>query len=536
MRFTRLFRLLSIALTFALILGVWLKPSIAQAEVKASVVLDGRSLFALSASGQYSAQERASFINAQLQETVAKPDAVQVTLEQRNQLPTVLVNDRYLLTVTSTDTMLGSTPETQAGQWAQTIRQAIQQAQQERRGESLRQMGLVAIGLLLLAIALHWILGKIAGRLSRIALRKILPMEDAGAAPTGMPVVAQSSTMVAFSFKLALALLRLGLWVSMVLYGANLFPWTRQWSYQAIELVRSSFLSPILTLGTNPYSLTDLLILAGVLLGWVLLAGLLSNVLKTRVLTLAGLGRGAQEAIAVVTRYLLIFLGTLVLLQVWGLDLSSLTILASALGIGIGLGLQNIAKNFSSGLVLVFERPIQVGDFIEVGAFKGTIERIGPRSTYIRTPDFVSIIVPNSRFLEEEVINWSHDTPMSRLHLPVGVAYGSDPKEVEAALMEVANLNVKVLQNPPPRVVFTGLGDSSLDFELLVWTEDPSKQFLLKSDLYFQIYEILCRKEIEIPFPQRDLHIRSSSLSKKQSAIAAQILLTEGDLAQEDSD
>jgi potassium-dependent mechanosensitive channel len=475
--------------------------AVAQSDIKTPVVLDGRSPFTLSASGRVSSQDRAALVNRRLQETVAKAKAPQVSVEERNQSPTILIDDQYLLTVTSQDVGQGNTPQQQADLWAQQVRQAVQQAQAERSSGALQKMAFLAATLLALAIALHWLLGNVTQRLLHVAKQRLALVEGAD--------TTQSSTMMELFFKLGLAIARLVLWVSIGLYIANLFPWTRQWSYQITDILRTSFTAPILTLGAKPYSVITLLILAGVVLSWAVLAGTLTNVFKTRVLGFAGIGRGAQEAIAVLIRYALIILGTLVLLQVWGLDISSLTILASALGLGIGLGLQNIAKNFSSGLVLIFERPIQVGDFVEVGKFKGTVERIGPRGTNIRTLDFVSIIVPNSRFLEEEIINWSHETPMSRLHLPVGVSYDCNPKEVEAALMEVAYKNEEVLQNPAPRVAFISFGDSALNFELLVWIQDPSKQFFIKSDLYFQIFEMLSRKNIEIPFPRRDLYIRS---------------------------
>jgi small-conductance mechanosensitive channel len=277
-----------------------------------------------------------------------------------------------------------------------------------------------------------------------------------------------------------------------------------------------------LTIGKSSYSIINLSILGALLFGLILLVRAFIDIFKDRVLSIAGLNRGAQEAIAVIVQYTLIFIGTLVLLQIWGLDLSSLTILASALSIGLGIGLQNIAKNFGSGLILVFERPIQVGDFIEVGDLNGTVERIGARSTEIRTLDRVSIIVPNSRFLDSEVINWSHGNPISRLHLPLGVAYGSDPQQVRTVLIEAASAHPKVLASPAPSLLFKGFGDSSLDFELLIWTAEPDKQFLLKSDLYFLIYEVLNQNQIEIPFPQRDLHLRSGKVeisSQLESAL-----------------
>jgi small-conductance mechanosensitive channel len=175
----------------------------------------------------------------------------------------------------------------------------------------------------------------------------------------------------------------------------------------------------------------------------------------------------------------------------------------------------------------LFERPIQVGDFIEVGDLHGTVERIGARSTEIRTLDRVSIIVPNSRFLDSEVINWSHDNPLSRLHLPVGVAYGSDPHQIRSLLLETAAGHPKVLSSPPPQVFFKGFGDSALDFELLVWTAEPNKQFLLKSDLYFRLYEAFSQHQIEIPFPQQDLHLRSGRLELSPQLELAMLGLAE---------
>jgi small-conductance mechanosensitive channel len=244
----------------------------------------------------------------------------------------------------------------------------------------------------------------------------------------------------------------------------------------------------------------------------VFLAGTAKKLLRSRVLRLTGMSRAAQETVAQVATYGMIFLGTIVVLQLWGLDLSSLTIFASVIGVGIGLGLQGIAKEFISGLVLIFERPIRVGDFVNVGELMGTVERISVRSTEIRTMDEVSIIIPNSRFLEAEVVNWTHHSPVSRLKLPVGVAYGSNLSVVRSALIDAAKEHPDVLSEPAPRVFFKGFGDNSLDFDLLIWISEPPKQFRIKSDIYFRLEAILRHRHVEIPFPQRDLHIRSGSL------------------------
>ncbi|MBD2319755.1 mechanosensitive ion channel family protein [Phormidium tenue] len=361
------------------------------------------------------------------------------------------------------------------------------------------------------AIAISWGLGMLRRYLSRTLKQKLAGTER------------ESITKgLDLFFTVILSIARISVWVAAILYIADLFPDSRAISQQIRDVLISSFNAPILTIGKSSYSIINLSILGALLFGLILLVRAFIDIFKDRVLSIAGLNRGAQEAIAVIVQYTLIFIGTLVLLQIWGLDLSSLTILASALSIGLGIGLQNIAKNFGSGLILVFERPIQVGDFIEVGDLNGTVERIGARSTEIRTLDRVSIIVPNSRFLDSEVINWSHGNPISRLHLPLGVAYGSDPQQVRTVLIESASGHPKVLASPAPSLLFKGFGDSSLDFELLVWTAEPDKQFLLKSDLYFLIYEVLNQNQIEIPFPQRDLHLRSGKVeisSQLESAL-----------------
>ncbi len=485
---------------------------------KAVVAIDGTSLFRVNASGDYSAKERAELINLQLKNAVATPMEINVKVEERNQLPTLLLNDRYLLTVTAKDTDPGLTPNEQAAIWEQQLEAKIQAAQAERQPEYLKWAALQT-GLVLLGVGLvHWFLGWLRQRgLHR--LRQSLNEAAAFDAAEPTPMNASARYLARF-LKLLLTLVRVGLWCAAVLYVTNLFPLTRLWSYQVKSAIAATFTSPILPLGPNSYSLVDLLLLAVFLVGVVIAAGVVTDVLRSRLLTLAGISRGVQEVIAILIKYSFITIGVLVMLQIWGLDLSSLTILASALGVGVGFGLQDIAKNFGSGLVLVFERPIQVGDFIQIGSSMGTVEKIGARSTQIRTLDHVTIIVPNSRFLGEEVINWSHGNPISRLHIPVGVAYSADPTVVRTVLRDAAQTHPDVLQEPPPQVLFKGFGDSALNFDLLVWTMLPHRQFVLQSDLYFKIFECLQAQSIGIPFPQRDLHVRSGTLALSPAAEA----------------
>jgi small-conductance mechanosensitive channel len=218
---------------------------------------------------------------------------------------------------------------------------------------------------------------------------------------------------------------------------------------------------------------------------------------------------GMQYLVSRIAGYLVLVLGLLVALQTAGLNLSSLTVLAGALGVGIGFGLQNIVHNFVSGLILMGERSIQIGDRVDVGGVLGRVTRIGARATAIQTNDNISIIVPNSEFVSNRVVNWSLEGDKNvRLRVPVGVSYKSDPHRVKDLLLQVASANPHVLKEPAPQVVFREFGDSALNFELRIWTADMThRPGFLKSELNFAIWEVFKTHRIEIPFPQRDLHI-----------------------------
>lgn len=509
-----------IGISIWLTIELLLTPAFAQVPSKAAVVLDGQPMFQVHGSGEYTAQERAEIVNLQLKEAVQSTPPIELSIEQRNNQPTILLNDRHLLTVTNLDAGENKTPTTQAELWVQQLQTSLQTAQRERQPAYLRNAIILTVVAMLLAIGLSWLLSRLRQRIAH-RIRHRLPLTQGGS------LSPEVSTSLELFSKLILASTKIVLWGAATLYIANLFPFTRRWSYQIASILMTSFTAPVLTLDRATYSLTDLLILGGLLFGVVVAARILTDFLKSRVLTAAGINRGAQEAIAILTKYSLITIGVLVLLQLWGLNISSLTILASALGIGIGFGLQDIAKNFVSGLVLVFERPIQVGDFVELESLKGTVERIGARSTEIKTLDQVSIIVPNSRFLQQEVINWSHRNPISRLHLPVGVSYNADPDAVRSALLEAAQQHGSILPTPPPQVFFKGFGDSALNFELLIWITEPHKQFAISSDLYFHIFAALRQQQIEIPFPQQDLHLRSGTLQLSPQLETALIRLSQ---------
>jgi small-conductance mechanosensitive channel len=234
--------------------------------------------------------------------------------------------------------------------------------------------------------------------------------------------------------------------------------------------------------------------------------------LQKEILTRTPWDRGQQYAVARVTGYLVFLFGLIVGLQSLGVDLSSLVVLGGALGVGAGFGLQPIVSNFVSGLVLLVERPIRLGDRVEVAKTFGEVVRIGGRSTWVRTNDNEVIIIPNSEFITSRVTNWTANDPQVRFSIPIGVSYDSNPAQVRELLLQVARLHPDVLPDPAPDVVFVGFGESSLDFQLRVFTiKQVQTPGTLKSDLLFAIFRVFGEHGIEIPFPQRDLHLRSLS-------------------------
>jgi len=269
---------------------------------------------------------------------------------------------------------------------------------------------------------------------------------------------------------------------------------------------------PLVKLGKTeftPLSLANILmwLVLVLVLGYLLRAMVVQRVLKH-----SRLDASLQYAIGKFVGYLFVGLGFYIALQVNGVDLSSLAVLAGAIGVGIGFGLQNVVHNFISGLIILAERPIALGDRVEVGDVAGQVSRISLRSTTVVTNDNISIIVPNSNFISDNVTNWSYGDPKVRIRLPVGVAYGSDVEKLRTVLLGVARAHPKVLKNPAPELFFKEFGDSSLNFELAVWTaEMTAKPRRFRSELNYAIEKALRDHHIEIPFPQRDLHLRSGS-------------------------
>lgn len=221
------------------------------------------------------------------------------------------------------------------------------------------------------------------------------------------------------------------------------------------------------------------------------------------------IARGVPYAISTMLHYVLLLLGFFLALGVIGFDMTKFTILAGAFGVGIGFGLQNIVNNFVSGLILLFERPVNVGDYVQIGTDEGDLKRIGLRASVLRTLQGSEVIVPNGELISGKVVNWTFSDQQRRIEINIGVAYGTDPKKVIEILTKVAEDNQEVMKTPSPRTIFVGFGDNSLDFQLRAWTDNYDNWIFIKSDLNIAVNDALNKAKISIPFPQRDLHLVS---------------------------
>jgi small-conductance mechanosensitive channel len=260
-------------------------------------------------------------------------------------------------------------------------------------------------------------------------------------------------------------------------------------------------------------SLLQIFLLIALLVAVFWISSRTKRFLFNRFLVHSGLDRSLQHAIAQIVGYVVLIVGILIVLENTGIHLGALTVFAGAVGVGVGFGLQNIASNFISGLVILAERPITIGDRVEVAGITGQVHQIRARSTVIRTNDNIMMIVPNTRFIDSPVTNWTYGDPRVRFRIPVGVAYGSDVAKVREALLAAGRENPNTLKEPAPSVFLEKFGESSVDFELVVWSSEMSaRPSRYRSDLNFAIEQKLREAGIELPFPQRDLHIKSGVL------------------------
>lgn len=281
-------------------------------------------------------------------------------------------------------------------------------------------------------------------------------------------------------------------------------------NFQLLEWIEKLMNLSLFRLGESHLTLGLLLVLTVSFVTVFLISELFRKILVNKILTRYEINIGTRQTIGMLVKYILILIGVFTILQTNGIDLSALGVLAGAVGVGIGFGLQNITNNFISGLIILFEQPIKVGDRIEVGDVNGDVIKISARSTMIVTNDNITIIVPNSQFIDSQVINWSHSDRMVRFNFPVGVSYKEDPEKVKNMLLEVAKNNPGVRNTPEADVLFDEYADSSINFTLRVWTSEYiNRPKVLKSQLYFEIFKKFGQEGVEIPFPQRDIHIKS---------------------------
>jgi len=260
-------------------------------------------------------------------------------------------------------------------------------------------------------------------------------------------------------------------------------------------------------------SLLQIFLLIGLLIAVFWLSSRTKRFLLTRFLVRSGLDRTLQHAIAQIVGYAVLIIGIILVLDNAGIHLAALTVFAGAVGVGVGFGLKNIASNFISGLLIIGERPIAIGDRIEVAGITGQVQQIRARSTVILTNDNIAMIVPNEKFIDSPVTNWTYSDRRVRFRVPVGVAYGSDVKKVREALIAAAREHPATLSDPAPDAFLEKFGDSTIDFQLVVWSEEMSRRpSRFKSDLNYLICQHLEDAGIEIPNPQRDIHIRSGTL------------------------
>src|SRR5438093_8186032 len=260
-------------------------------------------------------------------------------------------------------------------------------------------------------------------------------------------------------------------------------------------------------------SLLQIFLLVALLVAVFWISSSTKRFLFNRFLVNSGLDRALQYAIAQIISNAVLVVGVLIVLENTGIHLGALAVFAGAVGVGVGFGLQNIASNFISGLVILAERPITIGDRVEVAGITGQVQQIRARSTVIRTNDNISMIVPNTKFIDSPVTNWTYGDPRVRFRIPVGVAYGSDIAKVREALLAAALEHSATLSDPEPTAYLEKFGDSTIDFQLVVWSSEMSaRPSRYRSDLNFAIEQKFREVGIELPFPQRDLHIRSGVL------------------------
>ena len=313
---------------------------------------------------------------------------------------------------------------------------------------------------------------------------------------------------------------RIQRWIDQLLVWTAIFFWINR----SLEYI--GMLDPVLSAGVAildlslergsiSISIEDIFAFGLTVLAAFLLSAFIRFTLREEVYPRRGVARGLSYAYSRLVHYVILSIGFLVGLGVLGMDLTRVTVLAGAFGVGIGFGLQNVVNNFVCGLILLFERPVHVGDIVEVGSLQGDVRHIGIRASTVRTYQGADIIVPNAQFITASVTNWTFSDQVRRIDLPVGVSYGSAPQAVIALLEKTAQAHSAVLETPPPLGLFTGYGDSSINFELRAWTDRFDNWAVIRSELGTAVYDAVYAAGMAFPFPQREVRVLGNSTAPK---------------------
>jgi potassium efflux system protein len=294
--------------------------------------------------------------------------------------------------------------------------------------------------------------------------------------------------------------------LSLLLQGENLL--RRIWNY-----INQPF-----TIGNFEIRLANVVIGIAIFAAAIIISRSVRSLMERRMAARVNLDPGIQYTVLRLIHYLVITLGVLFALKTaFNLDLTTLAVVFTALSVGIGFGLQFIAGDLASGFILLFERPVRVGDYITITGpdsklTEGRVQSINLRTTIVMTNDHIAAIVPNSNLVNQSLINWSYGERRSRISIPIGVAYDSDVELVTQTLLRAAEGVEHVMEEPKPSVQFLSFGDYSLNFRLLVWTRRPRRHPKIKSDINYRIQRLFKEAKIEIPFPQQDLNLRGGAL------------------------
>ncbi|MEM9770020.1 MAG: mechanosensitive ion channel domain-containing protein [Cyanobacteria bacterium P01_D01_bin.73] len=524
---------IALALVIGLSGGIEHQPALANVEnmlllERSHVSVDGVELFEVGASGNFLATERAKGISRileqQLDDILREGSSAEITIDNRNGQTVLLLNNRYIMSVTQADTTPGMLTEERAADWQGIIEETLERSLEERTPGYLTRAGIQVAIAALIAGALHFGLGWLGSGQRRKQLRQdsgnfddATPATETSAQPRYSILSVSRMRQVVPQRSLLLLLIgffQVSVWVLAAVYCAQLFPPTRRIAYWIYSLGRVIFSANLLRLGDSNISLVDIVaLLISVVLWWVVVSWL-AGIVQRHILPLTTIDPTLKTAMSSYAQYLLLIVGVIIIVSVVGLDLGAIAIILGGFGVGIGFALQNIAKDFISGIIMLVERPVKVGEMVQVGDTTGWVKHIGPRFTELSHLDRYLIRVPNSQFVDGSVSNFRR-SGLLRLKVDVGVAYGSDVMLVRDLMLEAAlEPHPEILRHPNPDVLFLSWDDSAIVLRLIAFIREPTKGPRLEALLRERIHAGLEKYDIEVPFPQRDLNLSVPHLDR----------------------